>query len=70
MTAYLLGMIARYHPYRWSSLLRGEKGNPGQPAILQAIQNIERDFPVLINSALEAKRLEKMFGKPSIVKWH
>ncbi|MCT6879145.1 MAG: YaaC family protein [Commensalibacter sp.] len=70
MTAYLLGMIARYHPYQWSSLLRGEKGNPGQPAILQAIQNIERDFPVLINSALEAKRLEKMFGKPSIVKWH
>lgn len=67
MTAYLLGMIARYHPYRWSSLLRGEKGNPEQPVILQAIQNIERDFPVLINSALEAKCLEKMGRKPPIV---
>lgn len=60
MTAYLLGMVARYYPYKWTSLLRGEKGNFGQPAILQAIQNIERDFPVLINSALEAKRLEKI----------
>lgn len=68
MTAYLLGMIARYHPYRWSSLLRGEKGNPEQPVILQAVQNIERDFPVLINSALEAKRLEKLGRKPSIAK--
>lgn len=68
MTAYLLGMIARYHPYRWSSLLRGEKGNPEQPVILQAVQNIERDFPVLINSALEAKHLEKLGRKPSIAK--
>lgn len=68
MTAYLLGMIARYHPYQWTSLLRGEKGNFGQPVILQAIQNIERDFPVFINSALKAKCSEKMVGKPSIVK--
>lgn len=60
MTAYILGMVARYHPYQWTSLLRGEKGNPGQPIILQAIQNIERDFPVLIDSALDSKLSKKL----------
>lgn len=67
MTAYILGMVARYHPYQWTSLLRGEKGNPGQPVILQAIQNIERDFPVLIDSALDLKLLKKLNKKLPIV---
>ncbi|MGL4685297.1 MAG: YaaC family protein [Commensalibacter sp.] len=70
MTAYLLGMVARYHPYQWTSLLRGEKGNFGQPIILKAIQNIERDFPVLIDFALEVKFLEKRDGKKPTVMWY
>jgi hypothetical protein len=45
VTAYFLGMLARYYPSKWMALLRNERGDAFQPLLTQAMQTIESRFP-------------------------
>jgi YaaC-like Protein len=45
--AYFLGMLTRYYPKQWISLIQGDKGDAIWPAINQAQQLIESSFPEL-----------------------
>lgn len=51
--SYALGMLARYFPSRWHSMLSGETGDAGLPTLLAAINFIEVYFPEMILSFLE-----------------
>lgn len=44
LVAYILGMLARYHPSIWTALLRHEKGDFAQPLLADAVEAIEREF--------------------------
>ena len=44
LVAYILGMLARYHPSIWTALSRHEKGDFAQPLLADAVETIEREF--------------------------
>lgn len=48
LIAYFLGMLARYYPTHWISLIHGEKGDALWPTINRAQQMVEKSFPELI----------------------
>ena len=48
MTAYFLGMLARYFPTHWISLVQGEKGDALWPTINRAQQFVENSYPELV----------------------
>ncbi|WP_018441914.1 YaaC family protein [Trinickia symbiotica] len=48
MVSFVIGMLARYYPTQWVSLIRGEKGDMWWPTINRAQQFVERSFPELI----------------------
>ncbi|HSS52647.1 MAG TPA: YaaC family protein [Thermoanaerobaculia bacterium] len=48
MISYCLGMLCRYFPTHWISLLNGEKGDALWPAINSAQKYIDASFPELI----------------------
>ncbi|HEX3552497.1 MAG TPA: YaaC family protein [Thermoanaerobaculia bacterium] len=48
MVSYCLGMLCRYFPTHWISLLGGEKGDALWPAINSAQKYIDSSFPELI----------------------
>jgi hypothetical protein len=48
MTSYILGMLARYFPTHWVSLLSGEKGDALWPAINAAQRYIDSAFPEMV----------------------
>jgi hypothetical protein len=43
--AYVMGMLVRYYPSKWMSLVRNEIGDAGVPTILAAIDYVEETFP-------------------------
>lgn len=45
LISYHLGMLARYFPSVWISLLRNERGDFAQPILFAAVEEIETDFP-------------------------
>ncbi len=45
LTSYILGMLARYYPSKWTSVLRGGPGDFSQPLLTRAVEAIEADFP-------------------------
>ena len=45
LTSYMLGMLARYYPSKWMTLLRNSPGDFTQPLLIKAIEAIESDFP-------------------------
>lgn len=45
LIAYMLGMLARYFPSKWMSLIRNERGSGAQPLLAKAARSIETDFP-------------------------
>ena len=45
LISYYLGMLARYFPSVWISLLRNERGDFAQPILLAAVEAIETDYP-------------------------
>ncbi len=49
IASYILGMLVRYYPSRWMSLLRNDKGDAAQPLIMAAINGIEAEFPLLLS---------------------
>ncbi|AFO86754.1 hypothetical protein PGA2_c07380 [Phaeobacter inhibens 2.10] len=52
LLSYFLGMLVRYYPSRWISLLRNEKGDSAQPILLSAVNAIEDEYPILVAGAL------------------
>jgi hypothetical protein len=48
LTAYFLGMLARYFPTHWISLIQGEKGDALWPTINRAQQFVENSYPELV----------------------
>jgi YaaC-like Protein len=46
--AFMLGMLCRYFPSKWMSLLRGDKGDIARSVILATIVRIESKFPQLL----------------------
>jgi hypothetical protein len=48
VTSYFLGMLVRYYPTHWVSMLRGEKGDEIWPTINRAQQCIESTYPKLV----------------------
>jgi hypothetical protein len=51
--SYALGMLVRYFPSRWMSLVRNENGDECLPTILATIDFIESQFPQMILEFLE-----------------
>ena len=45
--AFILGMLSRYFPSRWISILRSDKGDIARSVILAAVSRIENEFPRL-----------------------
>lgn len=45
ITSYILGMVVRYYPSKWTSILRGGPGDFSQPLLTKAVESIEVDFP-------------------------
>lgn len=52
LLSYMLGMLVRYHPSRWVSLLRNEKGDAAQPCLRAAARTLAADFPRQVVEAL------------------
>lgn len=48
MVSYFLGMLVRYYPTHWVSLVQGEKGDLLWPLINRAQQLVENTFPELV----------------------
>jgi len=46
--SYLLGMLARYYPTHWVSLLGRQKGDFTLPLLHDALRVIDRRYPELI----------------------
>lgn len=48
LCAYYLGMLVRYYPTHWMSLLQGDKGDALWPTINRAQQFVETSYPELV----------------------
>ncbi|MGO4156628.1 YaaC family protein [Cupriavidus sp. YAF13] len=48
MVSYILGMLVRYYPTQWMSLIQGEKGDMWWPTINRAQQFVEESYPELV----------------------
>ena len=48
LTGYYLGMLVRYYPTHWISLIQGEKGDAFWPTINRAQQFVENSYPELV----------------------
>lgn len=44
LIAYIIGMLVRYFPSKWISLLKNEKGDFAQPLLTEAVNAIEMHF--------------------------
>ncbi len=44
LSSYVLGMIARYSPSKWLSLLRNDNGDFAQPLLVGATEELEMNF--------------------------
>ncbi|EKF9663271.1 hypothetical protein O1C66_003543 [Vibrio cholerae] len=44
LLSYILGMLVRYYPSKWISLLKNEKGDRAQPLMLEIVSAIESNF--------------------------
>ena len=48
MVSYVLGMLVRYYPTHWISLIQGEKGDSMWPTVNRAQQLVEQSYPELV----------------------
>jgi len=48
MVGYILGMLSRYYPTHWMSLIQGDKGDAMWPTINRAQQCVELSYPELV----------------------
>jgi hypothetical protein len=52
LLGHILGMLVRYYPSRWISLLRNEKGDAALPCQKAIASAVAADFPRLVVEAL------------------
>lgn len=52
MVSYILGMLVRYYPTHWISLIQGDKGDSLWPTINRAQQLVEQSFPELVTELI------------------
>jgi hypothetical protein len=52
MVAYVLGMVVRYYPTHWMSLIQGDKGDTMWPTINRAQQFVEVSYPELVTEMI------------------
>ena len=52
MVAYVLGMLVRYYPTHWMSLIQGDKGDIFWPTINRAQQFVELSYPELVTEMI------------------
>lgn len=50
--SFILGMLSRYFPSKWMSILRSEKGDIARSVILAAMARIESRFPRMVHNYL------------------
>jgi hypothetical protein len=69
MVSYILGMLVRYYPTHWISLIQGEKGDSLWPTINRAQQLVEQSFPELVtellSDILKERESEKLHAEDS-----
>lgn len=53
MVSYALGMLVRYYPTHWISLIQGEKGDSIWPTINRAQQIVEHSYPELVAELID-----------------
>ena len=53
MVSYILGMLVRYYPTHWISLVQGEKGDSMWPTINRAQQFVEQFYPELVSTMID-----------------
>lgn len=53
MVSYILGMLVRYYPTHWISLVQGEKGDSMWPTINRAQQLVEQFYPELVSTMID-----------------
>lgn len=53
ISAYILGMLVRYHPTRWADLVHRGDGDVALPLVREATQSIQSDFPRALSEALQ-----------------
>ena len=53
MVSYALGMLVRYYPTHWISLVQGEKGDSIWPTINRAQQIVEHSYPELVAELID-----------------
>ena len=44
LISYVIGMLARYFPARWMSLIRNDVGSSAQPLLAKAVRAVETEF--------------------------
>ncbi|MEH2392840.1 MAG: YaaC family protein [Nostoc sp.] len=52
MISYVLGMLVRYYPTHWISLIQGDKGDSLWPTMNRAQQLVEQSFPELVTELI------------------
>lgn len=57
IVSYALGMLVRYYPSHWISLVRSEKNDAALPTVLAAIDFVERYFPEMVLNFFERDRM-------------
>lgn len=57
--SYALGMLVRYYPSHWMSMLHNLKHDGALPTLLAVLEHIEQDVPRMVAEFLEPTALEK-----------
>lgn len=52
LASYIIGMLVRYYPSIWISLIQNEKGDMPKPLIFSETKNIQQRFPNLVYRSL------------------
>ena len=52
MVSYILGMLVRYYPTHWISLIQGDKGDSMWPTMNRAQQCVEHSYPELVSELI------------------
>ena len=52
MTAYVLGMLVRYYPTHWMSLIQGDRGDSLWPTLNRAQHFVEESYPELVTELI------------------
>jgi hypothetical protein len=55
VTAYFLGMLARYFPSGWVALVSTGPGDRLRPLLMAAMEDVEESFPRLILNSLTSR---------------